>query len=71
LQDKVYEGSIEVVRVGTEENFVDVLTKAVDGNRVSWHIGAVNAWTSTDRHGLTPNLDYRNLEEDGLEEDED
>ena len=70
LQEKVYEKKIEIIKVPTEENIADVLTKAVDSTKLDWHIGAINAWTSKDRHGLTPGLDYGKDEETEIEEEE-
>ena len=35
LQEKVYDGKIEIIKVKTENYLADVLTKAVDGNNLS------------------------------------
>ena len=45
----MYDGKIELIKARTEENLADVLTKAVDGNNLSWHIENINAWTTKDR----------------------
>ena len=66
----MYDGKIELIKARTEENLADVLTKAVDGDNMSWHIEHISAWTTKDRHALTPKLDYGKLEEE-QEEDED
>ena len=70
LQEKVYYGKIELIKVKTEENLADVFTKAVDSISLNWHIESVGAWTTKDRHILTPKLDYGKLEEETQEEEE-
>ena len=70
LQQKVYEKSVEIIKVPTEENLADVLTKAVDSIKLRKHIADINAWTSKDRHELTPGLDYGKQEEEDVEEEE-
>ena len=48
----------------------DVLIKAVDSVKLRKHIEDINAWTSRDRHELTPGLDYGKEEEEEVEEEE-
>ena len=66
----MYEKRIEIIKVPTEENMAVVLTKAVDSTKLEWHIGAIHACTSKDRHGLTPGLDYGKEEGTEVEEEE-
>ena len=70
LQQKVYDKSVEILKVPTEEHLADVLTKAVDSIKLRKHIEDINAWTSNDRHELTPGLDYGKQEEEEVEEEE-
>ena len=67
---KVHSKKVEVIKAPTEENIADVLTKAVDGIKLDWHIGAISAWTSKDRHELAPGLDHGKLETEEEDEEE-
>ena len=42
LQEKVAEGLISVMKVGTKKNVSDGLTKGVSGSEVEWMMSAVN-----------------------------
>ena len=41
---------ISIVKVGTEENLADALTKAVDAKIISKHVAGVGACMRIDRH---------------------
>ena len=56
LQEKIYGGEIETIKVRTEENMADALTKAVNAKILSEHICGVGAQIRFDRHSLVPNL---------------
>jgi hypothetical protein len=70
LQQKVYEKSVEIIKVPPEENLADVLTKVVDSIKLRKHIGDISAWINKDRHELTPGLDYGKQTEEDIEEEE-
>ena len=48
---------ISIVKVGTEENLADALTKAVDAKIIEKHIVGVGACVRIDRHRLAPKVD--------------
>ena len=56
LQEKVYGGEIETVKVRTEENMADALTKAVSAKSLGEHISGVGAEIAMGRHSLVPKL---------------
>ena len=53
----MYGGEIEIVKVKSEENMADALTKAVDSNRIKSHVEGIGAEVRRDRHPLAPKLD--------------
>ena len=58
LQDKVYGGEVEIVKVKSEDNLVDALTKPMDTASIQKYIDGVGAEVSQTRHTLTPKLEY-------------
>ena len=57
LQEKVSKKEISIIKVGTEENLADALTKAVDAKIISKHVAGVGACVRIDRHRLAPKID--------------
>ena len=66
LQEKVAQGRIEIVKIGTLDNLADALTKAVDGNVLRKHIQDVGGYCCKSRHELAPSV-----ENDLIDHDED
>ena len=56
LQEKVSKKEITILKVGTEDNLADALTKAVDAMIIEKHIAGVGAQVRIDRHRLAPNV---------------
>ncbi len=54
LQQKVKEGVIRIVKVGTHENAADALTKYVSRESMSTHLRNTNQCALTGRHELAP-----------------
>ena len=48
---------IIIIKVATEENLADALTKAVDAKIIEKHIAGVGAQVRIDRHQLAPKVD--------------
>ena len=42
LQEKVSEGTIEIVKVNTKENISDALTKGVSSHEITWMMEKIN-----------------------------
>ena len=57
LQEKVAQGRIEMIKIGTLENLVDALTKAVDGNILWKRIQDVGGHCCKSRHELAPSIE--------------
>ena len=56
LQEKVYEGEIETMKVKTDENMADALTKALDSKGIGSHVEGVGSEIRMGRHPLAPKL---------------
>ncbi len=56
LQENIYEGEIETIKVRTDENLADALTKAVSAKILNEHVNGVGAQIRSDRHLLVPKL---------------
>ena len=54
LHEKVSKGEIEVVKVSTDENVADALTKYVSRENVSEHMFATGQKSRDGRHVLAP-----------------
>ena len=54
LQQKVKEGVISIVKVGTHENVADALTKYVSRENMNAHLLNTNQSALTGRHNLAP-----------------
>ena len=54
LQQKVKEGVLRIVKVGTHENAADALTKYVSRESMSTHLRNTNQCALTGRHELAP-----------------
>ena len=65
LQEKVYEGKMEIVKVRSEENMADALTKALDSKGIRSHVEGIGAEVRMGRHPLAPKL---SAEDEALEE---
>ena len=57
FQEKVSKKEILMVKVGTEDNLADALTKAVDARIIEKQIAGVGACVRIDRHRLGPKVD--------------
>ena len=64
------EGKIVLVKVRTEENIADALTKAVDAKTLTRHVEMSNGECRTDRHTLAPELDDKENEHEEIEEED-
>ena len=56
LQEKVYRGEMEIVKVKSEENLADALTKALDSKGIKSHVEGMGAEIRKNRHQLAPKL---------------
>ena len=54
LQQKVKDGTIRIVKVGTHENVADALTKYVSRESMSMHLQNTHQTSLTGRHELAP-----------------
>ena len=70
LQESVRGGEIEVIKVKSEEDLADALTKAIDANSLQWHIEMSGAIVMKNRHELMPEADYCKEEDEGIDEEE-
>ena len=52
-----------ILKVPTESNLVDALTKAVDARTIETHVIGINAERLCDRHPLCPSLSDKEEEE--------
>ena len=68
LQEKVYSGEIRLVKVGTDENLADALTKPVGAADIYKHAEGLGYEMRQDRHPLAPSIDR--MSDEGREEDE-
>ena len=58
LQEKVKNGIVNVVKVGTHENIADALTKYVSRESMIMHLQSTNQSSLTGRHHLVPATEY-------------
>ena len=58
LQERVRQGDIKVVKVGTNENVADALTKYVSRSIMDMHISLTNQGARGGRHALAPATEY-------------
>ena len=65
VQDKVANKEIVIMKVPTEDNLADAVTKAVDAQVITKHVLGIHAQILCDRHPLTPKIDT-NDEEIGI-----
>ena len=63
LQDKVYSGEIGILKVKSEENMADALTKALASKNIVEHITGVGAEIRTGRHPLAPKVECSGIED--------
>ena len=63
LQDKVRKKEMEVVKVPTDENLADALTKGVEPETLKFHVHGVGAEIRRDRHELAPKTEDEKSEE--------
>ena len=69
LQEKVYCGEVRLVKVRTEENLADALTKPVGAADIYKHVEGLGYELRGDRHPLAPGIDKEG-EAGGGDEDE-
>ena len=67
LQEKVSSREIIPVKVGTDENLADALTKGVDAADIMKHVAGVGMELRSDRHKLAPELETNASAENRLE----
>ena len=67
LQDKVYDGEVRLVKVGTDENLADALTKPVGAADIYKHSLGLGYEMREDRHPLAHKVDEKG---DGGEEED-
>ena len=58
LQDKVKSGVIKIVKVGTNENLADALTKYISRESMNMHLRNTHQTALTGRHELAPATEY-------------
>ena len=63
VQEKVANGEMVIIKVPTERNLADALTKAVDARTIETHVIGINAERLCDRHPLCPSLNDSEEEE--------
>ena len=57
IQDKVAKGEIELVKIPGNENVADALTKAIESEKITWHMSRVNLHLKSGRHELMPEVE--------------
>ena len=65
VQEKVAKKEIVLIKVKSEENLADMLTKPVDSSSINYHMTSTNSFRMDDRHPLAPQLDYMKGEGEG------
>ena len=63
LQDKVYSGEIGILKVKSEENMADALTKALACKGIEEHIVGVSAEIRMGRHPLAPKVECKSVDD--------
>ncbi len=63
LQDKVYSGEIGILKVKSEENMADALTKALACKGIEEHIAGVSAEIRMGRHPLAPKVECKGADD--------
>ena len=56
IQDKVAKGEIELVKVPGNVNVADALTKAIESDKLKWHMEKVMLEVKSGRHELMPEV---------------
>jgi len=64
LQEKVGDGTIEIMKVKGEVNPADAMTKPLDGTGTKKHLELTGQAVITGRHALTPDFEYDVKEEE-------
>ena len=59
LQEKVAKGVINIIKVGTDDNLADALTKAVSAESMMKHLTGIGAMICGGRHNLAPKTEYK------------
>ncbi len=62
MQNQVYRGVFKIVKVRTDENLADAMTKPVDGGGLLRHVEGVGCWIAQGRHREMPELDAEKSE---------
>ena len=57
IQDKVAKGEIELVKIPGNENVADALTKAIESDKIVWHMSKVRLHLKSGRHELMPEVE--------------
>ena len=63
LQDKIYAGEIGILKVKSEDNMADALTKALASKNIVDHICGVGAEVRQGRHPLAPKVECSEMED--------
>ena len=56
LQEKVYDGRIELKRIDAQDHLADAPTKPVDAKHLDWHVEACGGIIGRGRHALMPKV---------------
>ena len=68
LQEKVAKGVISIIKVGTDDNLADALTKAVSAESMMKHLAGIGAMICAGKYNLAPKKEYKaSHDEDGKE----
>ena len=59
LQEKVYNGQVQITKVDTKENLADALTKPISEEDMQKHVKLCNAFSAKDRHPLAPKVNQK------------
>ena len=57
VQEKVASGSLRIVKIGTDENLADHLTKYLDGQGILCHMNGTGQWFTGGRHALASRVE--------------
>ena len=68
LQEKVAKGVINIIKVGTDDNLADALTKAVSAESMMKHLTGIGAMICGGRHNLAPKTEYKASHDDSAKE---
>ena len=61
VQEKIAKGELKVIKVGTDENLADALTKAVSADAIGKHLSGLSCEWRVDRHELAPSIESKSV----------